>query len=313
MTISLGSFFNATPFPWLGGKTALAPRIIPYFPPHTLYVEPFGGAANVLLNKKPSKVEVYNDANGMLVNFFRVLRDDDRKAALIRKLECTLYAREEYALALGLLEDEDHVTRAWAFFVAQCQGISGAGSMEGNTATNWGYSRVSDRPRIFADHVEKLHAIAHRFRQVQVEHDDGVSVIQRWDSPDALFYIDPPYVDETRSDKSGRGRYRDEMGDGGHQSLVEALLNLQGGAVLSGYRSDHYKPLDEHGWERLEFAARADSVARVRGHDIAGTKKDRERVECVWLSPSVVDWHRQGSLFGSILDAVADSRQEVTS
>ncbi len=126
MTISLGSFFNATPFPWLGGKTALAPRIIPYFPPHTLYVEPFGGAANVLLNKKPAKVEVYNDANSMLVNFFQVLRDDDRKAALMRKLECTLYAREEYALALELLEDDDPVTRAWAFFVAQCHGISGA-------------------------------------------------------------------------------------------------------------------------------------------------------------------------------------------
>ncbi len=185
--------------------------------------------------------------------------------------------------------------------------------MDGNNAKNWGYSRVSDRPRIFSDHVEKLHAIAHRFRQVQVEHDDGVSVIQRWDAPDALFYIDPPYVGAARTDKSGRGRYRDEMGDDGHQSLVEALLTIQGSAVLSGYRSDHYRPLETHGWERLEFAARADSVARVRGHDIAGTKKDRERVECVWLSPSVADWHRQGSLFGSLLDAVADSRQEVTS
>ncbi|MDA8153478.1 MAG: DNA adenine methylase [Acidithiobacillus sp.] len=309
----LGAFFNATPFPWLGGKTALAPRIIPYFPPHALYVEPYGGAANVLLNKNPAKVEVYNDASSLLVNFFRVLRDDEQKAALMHKLECTLYAREEYALALELLEDDDPVLRAWAFFVAQCQGISGAGSMDGNTASNWGYSRVSDRPRIFSDHVEKLHAIAHRFRQVQVEHDDGVSVIQRWDSPDALFYVDPPYVDETRSDKSGRARYRDEMGDGGHQSLIEALLNLQGGAVLSGYRSDHYKPLEEQGWERIQFTARADSVARVRGHDIAGTKKDRERVECLWLSPSVAAWHRQGSLFGCLLDTTADSPQEVAS
>ena len=313
MSTSLSAFFNATPFPWLGGKTAHAPRIISYFPPHALYVEPYGGAANVLLNKKPAKVEVYNDANSMLVNFFRVLRDDDRKAALIRKLECTLYAREEYASALELLNDEDPVTRAWAFFVAQCQGISGTGSMDGNNAKNWGYSRVSDRPRIFSDHVEKLHAIAHRFRQVHVEYDDGVTVIQRWDAPDALFYIDPPYLDHTRSDKGGRARYRHEIGDGGHQSLVEALLNLQGGAVLSGYRSDHYKPFEEQGWERIEFAARADSVARVRGHDIAGTKKDRERVECLWLSPSVAAWHRQGSLFGSLLDIAAVSRPKVAS
>ena len=313
MSTSLSAFFNATPFPWLGGKTAHAPRIIQYFPPHALYVEPYGGAANVLLNKKPAKVEVYNDANSMLVNFFRVLRDDNPKAALMRRLECTLYAREEYALALELLDDEDPVMRAWAFFVAQCQGISGAGSMDGNNAKNWGYSRVSDRPRIFSDHVEKLHAIAHRFRQVQVEHDDGVAVIQRWDAQDALFYIDPPYVDHTRSDKSGRARYRHEIGDGGHQSLVEALLNLQGGAVLSGYRSDHYKPLEEQGWERIEFAAWADSVARVRGHDIAGTKKDRERVENLWLSPAVAAWHRRGSLFGSLLDMAADSRPEVAS
>jgi DNA adenine methylase len=306
MAASLSSFFNATPFPWLGGKTALAPRIIPYFPPHALYVEPFGGAANVLLNKKPAKVEVYNDASSLLVNFFRVLRDDEQKAGLIRKLECTPYAREEYALALELLQDEDPVIRAWAFFVAQCQGISGAGSMDGNNAKNWGYSRVSDRPRIFSDHVEKLHAIADRFRQVQVEHDDGVSVIQRWDTPDALFYVDPPYVTESRSDKSGRAKYRDELDTDGHQTLVETLLNLQGGAVLSGYRNGHYEPLEAHGWERIKITARADSVARVRGHDIAGTKNDRERVECLWLSPSVVTYHRRGSLFGSLLDPVAE-------
>ena len=57
----LGAFFNATPFPWLGGKTALAPRIIPYFPPHALYVEPYGGAANVLLNKNPATTVVVID------------------------------------------------------------------------------------------------------------------------------------------------------------------------------------------------------------------------------------------------------------
>ena len=286
---SLSSFRNATPFPWLGGKSRMVQTILPLLPPHTTYVEPFGGAANLLLGKKSSQVEVYNDASGLLVNFFRVLQDPIQRTALLDRLQWTPYARMEYARALEHLDDPDPVMKAWGFFVAQCQGISGGGSMGRRNANNWGYSRVSDQAGAFRTHVEKLPAIAERLLKVQIEHSDGVEVIQRWDAPDTLFYIDPPYADATRTNKSGRAAYHCEIDDGGHQTLVDALLQLHGMAVLSGYRSPLYQPLEDAGWECREFAVDLSAAARVRTFDpmSATGKGKRKRIECLWLSPDV--------------------------
>ena len=285
----LSSFRNVSPFVWLGGKSRMVSTIIPLLPPHATYVEPYRGAANILLAKKPSGVEVYNDASGLLVNFFRVLQDPIHRAALLDRLRYTPYARQEYARALECLGDPDPVMKAWGFFVAQCQGISGGGSLGGRKATNWGYSRVSDQAQAFRTHVEKLPAIAERLLEVQIEHSDGVEVIRRWDAPDTLFYIDPPYADSTRTNKSGRAAYHCEIDDDGQQILVDALLHLQGGAILSGYRSPLYAPLEEAGWERREFAMDLSAAARVRNFDAMGPagNEQRKRIECLWLSPDV--------------------------
>ena len=263
--------------------------ILPLLPPHAIYVEAFGGAANILLAKKPSQVECYNDASGLLTNFFRVLQNPDQRIALLDRLQWTPYARMEYARALEHLDDPDPVMKAWAFFTAQCQGISGGGSLGGRKATNWGYSRTADQARSFRGHVEKLPAIAERLLEVHIEHGDGVGVIQRWDAPDTLFYLDPPYADATRSNKSGRAQYHCEIDDDGQRMLVDALLRLQGGAILSGYRTTLYQPLEDAGWERREFAMDLSSAARVRGFDFMGSagKERRKRIECLWLSPDV--------------------------
>lgn len=289
MSRPLSSFRNATPFPWLGGKSRMVNTILPLLPPHAIYVEAFGGAANLLLAKKPSQVECYNDASGLLTNFFRVLQNPDQRTALLDRLKYTPYARMEYGRALVHLDDTDPVMKAWGFFVAQCQGISGGGSLAGRKASNWGYARTSDQAGAFRGHVDKLPAIAERLLAVQIEHGDGVGVIQRWDAPDTLFYIDPPYADATRTNKSGRATYHCEIDDDGQQTLVDALLRLQGGAILSGYRSPLYDPLEEAGWERREFAMDLSSAARVRGFDFMGSagKERRKRIECLWLSPDV--------------------------
>ncbi len=145
----LSSFRNATPFPYLGGKSRMVQTILPLLPSHATYVEPFSGAANILLAKKPSQVEVLNDASGLIVNFFRVLQDPIQSAALLDRLEYTPYARMEYALALERLDDPDPVMKAWAFFTAQCQGISGSGSFGNRGASNWGFSRTADQAQSF--------------------------------------------------------------------------------------------------------------------------------------------------------------------
>ena len=285
----LSSFRNATPFPWLGGKSRMVNTILPLLPSHATYVEPFSGAANILLAKKPSQVEVLNDACGLLVNFFRVLQDPAQRLALLDRLQWTPYARMEYARALEHLDDPDPVMKAWAFFTAQCQGISGSGSLGGRNANNWGYSRTVDQAQSFRGHVEKLPAIAQRLLEVHIEHGDGVGVIRRWDAPDTLFYVDPPYADSTRTNKSGRASYHREIDDDGQQTLVDALLRLQGGAILSGYRTPLYQPLEDAGWERREFAMDLSAAARVRTFDpmSAAGKEKRKRIECLWLSPDV--------------------------
>ena len=297
----LSSFRNATPFPWLGGKSRMVKTILPLLPPHATYVEPFSGAANILLAKKPSQVEVLNDASGLIVNFFRVLQNPDQRAALLDRLEYTPYARMEYARALDHLDDPDPVMKAWAFFTAQCQGISGSGSLGNRNASNWGYSRTSDQAGAFRGHVEKLPAIAERLLDVNIEHGDGVDVIRRWDAPDTLFYIDPPYADATRTNKSGRSSYHAEIDDDGQQTLVDVLLNLHGKALLSGYRSPLYQPLEDAGWERREYAMDLSAAARVRTFDPMSTasKEKRKRIECLWLSPAVAiaAEKRQSGLF----------------
>lgn len=291
----LSSYRNATPFPWMGGKARMVKTITPFFPPHTTYVEPFGGAANILLAREPAKVEVYNDRSGLLVNFFRVLQNPCSRRSLLDRLEWTPYARMEYARALECLDDVDPVQQAWGFFVAQCQGISGTGSFGDRAATNWGYSMARDQQTSFRGHVEKLPAIAERLRQVSIEQDDGVKVIRRWDAADTLFYVDPPYVESTRTAKNGRSGYHTEIDDGDQACLVDTLLNTRGMVLLSGYRTPLYQPLEDAGWERREYAMDLAAAGRVKTFKAmsAAGKAKRQRIECLWLSPRVVEWNKR--------------------
>src|SRR5262249_54882772 len=115
------------PLPWYGGKHLLADWIICHFPPHRVYVEPFGGMANVLLRKPPSAIEIFNDSDDRVVNFFRVLRNQEKLAELQRRCELTLYSRAEFAALCKLPEPEDDISRAWWFFVRCRQARGGLG------------------------------------------------------------------------------------------------------------------------------------------------------------------------------------------
>lgn len=105
------------PVAWYGGKAYYAKEIIARFPPHEVYVEPFGGAANVLLRKKPSEVEIFNDMDNRIVDFFRVLRDKTLFAELVRLVSLTPYSRQQFERLVEMPEPEDLVEKAWWFFV----------------------------------------------------------------------------------------------------------------------------------------------------------------------------------------------------
>jgi DNA adenine methylase len=243
---------------WFGGKWRLAPWIIQYLPPHDAYVEPYGGAASVLLRKPPAKLETWNDLHGRLVNYFTVLRQQPDE--LVRLLELTPYARTEYDLAHH--QAPDPLEDARRFFVLSWQGrVGAAGDMDLSRRTSgWRYTvDIAGRNGCgpadeFAD-LEHLHAVAKRLTHVQVEHAPALTVLQRYDRPEVLHYVDPPYWDPAADLHS---RYAHPMVEADHRTLADALHAAAGMVVLSGRPSDLYDYL-YGGWVRVQRQSLTDS------------------------------------------------------
>lgn len=255
------------PITWFGGKSRLAKQIVQCFPPHKTYCEPFGGSAAVLLVKSSASVEVYNDIDGNLVNLFQVLRNPETFSVLQEGLEQTFYARAEFELALQ--DCSDPVEKARRFIVRQRQSFGGHGR-------RWSYC-VADSSGGVASSVKRwrtglvqLPAIHQRMQSVQIECDDWRTVMERYDTPDTLFYLDPPYLHHTRS----AWRYDHDLPTALHHAMLEYIQTVKGKVVLSGYPSPDYSSLERTGWSRTDFHVPAQtSVIRSR------------RTECLWLSP----------------------------
>lgn len=258
-------------------------NIIALFPPHQTYVEPFGGAAWVLLNKEPSPVEVYNDIDGDVVNLFWALRE--RGEELQRLLQLTPYAREGFIACLDNCDNS--LERARRTFVRFRQGFNG----KGGTPADWHYNISLSRRGIAAVVSQWLSAIddvlpqvVARLRLVQIEQRDALDMITRYDRPETLFYCDPPYMAESRVDTRS---YDHEMSDEKHHQLLAILRELRGMVVLSGYHCSLYdETLSD--WERREFniVARSSGVCKTR--DGKGGQAPR-RTEVVWLNPAIVE------------------------
>lgn len=252
---------------YYGGKWRLAPWIISHFPPHQNYVEPCGGAASVLLQKPRSPLETYNDLDGNVVNFFRVLRDQPDE--LIRKIRLTPWARAEYELSLEPCEDV--VERARRFFVAHWMSIGGGGKSADGPGS-WRYVRNYKATSAELYHGGLMIA-AERFYKVQIERLPALEVIARYDHIYGLIYFDPPYVAEERSHPD---EYHLEWTDTDHEAAADLLRQCVGYVIVSGYACDLYRDLYEaHGWKRVDKEAQTNSGGK--------------RIESLWLSPRTVE------------------------
>ncbi len=276
-----------------GGKFRLAPWIISFFPPHRVYVEPFGGGASVLLRKERSYAEVYNDLDHEVVNFFRVVRDHGEE--LRRKLELTPFSREEFLEAW--YPSDDSIEQARRTVIRSFMGFGSAAvtltraprsKSRGGLALT-GFRANSNRSGTTPAHdwnnyPESLSTIIIRLQGVVIENRDAASVIAQHDSPSTLFYIDPPYVSSTRDAGSD---YMYELTDADHENLARVLHQSDGMVVMSGYPCDLYDRLYST-WERHDCKAFADGA--------------RERTECVWLNPACAAARRnvQKTLWGAV-------------
>lgn len=253
-----------------GGKWRLAEWIISHFPKHRVYVEPFGGGASVLLQKPMASTEIYNDADGEVVELFRVLRDPEQAAELKRRLILTPFARGEYEAAYELADTA--VERARRTIVKSFMGMgSKAIWRKSGFDTRVNPEGFISRVNSFAAVADTLDVIVERLRRVVIEEGCGLELIQRHrERADALFYVDPPYL---RSTYGGERIYRKTIGDEDHRRMGEALREVAGAVVVSGYASDLYDRELFPDWRRVELATLADG----------GTA----RTECLWLSPRV--------------------------
>ena len=275
-----------------GGKFRLAEWVISHFPAHQTYIEPFGGAASVLMQKPRSSAEVYNDLDEDIVNVFRVLRDREQREELMEALALTPYARAEFELAMQAEEELAPVERARRTLFRAQAGFGSAGATKGITGfridTQREYGLSS---HLWARYPDPLALFGERLAGVLIENRPAIDVMQQHDHPEALVYADPPYVWDTRFKAradGGNGRYyRHEMTDDDHIDLLNTLIACQGYAVVSGYMNDLYhETLTAHGWG-----------LRTKESRIAANRGTAVRTECLWLNPRCLDAQAQRPLF----------------
>jgi DNA adenine methylase len=267
---------------YFGGKFRIRNWVTSFFPPHRIYVEPFGGAGSVLLAKAPSFAEVYNDLDGEVVNLFRVLRDPKKAKRLRALLELTPFSRAEFELSYQPSKDPVEsarrlVTRCFLGFGADAQN---AGRRTGFRGKGWRMHKTAVHDwQTYAPEIDRFAA---RLRNAVIENRPAADLIVAHDHPETLFYVDPPYVKATRSPRSRQkgsvAGYRHDLEDSDHRSLATLLRGVRGMVVLSGYPSPLYEELFA-GWERHDREALADG-----GLNQAASR--RSRTEVLWLNPA---------------------------
>lgn len=274
---------TAPPFAYYGGKTRLADRIVALLPAHEHYVEPFAGSLAVLLAKTPSRMETVNDLDGLLMTFWRVLRDQPEQLA--RACALTPHSRAEYESArdADLSAVTDDVERARLIWVQLSQGRSG-------TLAPTGWRHFVDpagcsvgMPQYLNGYVDRMAAGAHRLHNVSLECRPALEIVKQYGAfSTCCLYVDPPYIGTSRT--SGGGTYKHEMRDAvGHQELLDALMGCKASVVLSGYASDLYDDALQ-GWDRIDIRT---MTGQSKG-------ESRGRTEVLWSNRSIAS---QRSLF----------------
>jgi DNA adenine methylase len=258
-------------FGWYGGKFSHLDWLLPLLPECKQYCEPFGGSAAVLLNRDPSPVETYNDIDGEVVNFFRVLRE--RKKELVEAIGLTPFSREEFFIACEApAKGISNLERARRFFIRARQvrtGLAQTASL-GRWANckNTSRSGMSGVVSRWLGSVEMLPEIAERLLRVQIENRPSLEVIDLYDDCDTLFYCDPPYAHASRGDSKAYGF---EMTDQEHRAFAGKVQSVKGKVAVSGYRCALYDKLFKS-WERID-------APEKNCHSVK-----QQRQECLWVN-----------------------------
>lgn len=253
-----------------GGKYKMAKWIISHFPRHDFYVEPYCGAASVLMQKSRSQGEIINDLNSDVVNVFRVLRDPTQAAELERVIRLTPFAYEEYKFAYGPCDDPIENARRTIFRSFSSIGSDGVSRKNSGFRGLKNYETSVTAAQEWSRYPNVIQSFVNRLQNVLIEHRPALHLFKLYDRIETLFYVDPPYLMSTRSKNSVL--YANEMTDEDHIELADVLHSLKGMVVLSGYPSTLYDQLYAD-WRKILKSSTA--------------QNGKGRVECLYLSPNI--------------------------
>ena len=230
----------------MGGKYYLTSWLSQYIPEHTCYVEVFCGAGHLLFNKSPSQVEVLNDIDGHLIGFFELLKNDTKRSKLIKALDNMLYSRRLWQEIRSRWKQgnlpQGEIERSAQWFYLNRTGFSGDQERGGFAVP----STTGRNPvQSFRNAIETFEDVAERLRNVCIECLPYEECIRRYDSPETLFYCDPPYMDAEHY-------YGDTFAEDDHHTLSELLHGVKGQVMVSHYSNSLYDELYK-GWNRYEY------------------------------------------------------------
>lgn len=276
--LGAGRMAVASPLKWHGGKTYLAPKLVPYFPKQYVHrVHPYAGGLSELFSWPCEGIsEVVSDCNGELTNFWQVLQDEKLFARFKRIVQTIPCSQHEFEIAKGVATRRyDPVTSAVAFFVRIRQSRQGLGKGFATLAKTRHRGGMNELASAWWNAVDGLDAVYERLRRVIVLKSDAIKVIKQQDGPDTFFYLDPPYVQETRTTKDS---YEFEMSDDQHIELLTALMSVEGHFMLSGYPSRLYEDFvkkNQLDWWNADFDL----------PNNASSKATKERnIERIWMN-----------------------------
>lgn len=267
---------SSLPLKWHGGKQYLAPKIVELIPPHTHYVEAFFGGGAVLFAKPAGLVqghsELINDLNGELTNFWYVLRDESLFQQFTRKVQAVPFSKQLWVECCQSLSN-DAVERAIDFFVQYRQSRQGIGQDFATMSRSRTRRGMNEQVSAWLSAIDGLSEVHGRLKRVVICNEDALSVIRREDSAHTFFYLDPPYLPETRT---ALDCYENEMSNIDHQNLLSLISSLEGRFLLSGYPSQLYSAAAKaNGWSRVDVSI--DNKA-------SGAKQKPIKTECFWMN-----------------------------
>jgi DNA adenine methylase len=277
------------PLKWHGGKHYLASQIVALMPPHTHYVEPYAGGLAVLLAKLCEGIsEVVNDLNADLTNFWHVLQDEALFRKLQRRVQAVPFSEVEWHEAKRLVDkmstgssNRQPVERAVAFFILCRQSLAGRCKVFAPLSRNRTRRGMNEQASAWLAAIEGLPEVHQRLRRVVVLNQPAVDVIRSQDGPDTLFYLDPPYLPDTKASQAFGPL---EMTSEQHEQLLDVIVGVRGKVMISGYASKLYDTRLS-GWSRNEF--------RIANSAASGVMK-RDMTEVVWCNFQPNPVTRQG-------------------